>query len=306
MESENQETTASDDADEQVRSGPVLLAIHGKEETSAPIHFAHRLARHLGVELAVVTVGEPVYSYRGELAVGIMPMAVMYDDVVRVQEELVRRRVRQICGETGWELTTRYGAPPREIARRAEEVGATLIVVAAAPHRGLGHEVSGVRALQILRHASCPVVSITSELRSLPRTIVAAVDFSPASIRAAKAALLTLDSGGRLVLAHVPLPLPIGHPVQDGEGAWFGIDVPEAFERLRDELRPFLPAKATLETRRLVGRVAGQLLALAEEIDADLLTVGKHSRNVIERLFVGSVTTTVMHAARCSVLASPE
>jgi hypothetical protein len=41
-------------------------------------------------------------------------------------------------------------------------------------------------------------------------------------------------------------------------------------------------------------------------MDADLVTVGSHSRNVVERFFVGSVATTILHGAVCSVLASPD
>jgi hypothetical protein len=52
--------------------------------------------------------------------------------------------------------------------------------------------------------------------------------------------------------------------------------------------------------------VATELLELASEVNADLITVGRHSRNVVERFFVGSVATTVMHGAACSVLASPD
>jgi hypothetical protein len=82
--------------------------------------------------------------------------------------------------------------------------------------------------------------------------------------------------------------------------------VGEVFTRLREELRPYLPTGATLETRQLSGKVGSALLDLANIEKADLVTVGRHSRNVVERFFVGSVATEVMHGAGCSVLGSPE
>jgi nucleotide-binding universal stress UspA family protein len=149
------------------------------------------------------------------------------------------------------------------------------------------------------------VLSVAPGSAGLLRTIVAAVDFSPASIRAVEAGILAMEEGGTLILTHVPLGVNLSHPVRDTSGAVFGLDVVQAFERLRDELRPLLPPNATLETRQLSGRVAPELLALANSVSADLLTVGVHSRNVVERLFVGSVATKLIHGAPSSVLASP-
>jgi nucleotide-binding universal stress UspA family protein len=136
--------------------------------------------------------------------------------------------------------------------------------------------------------------------------VIAAVDFSPASIRAAEAALLTVSDDGTVILAHVPPPMTLSRSASDRTGAPSGVDVAEAFERLRAELRPHLPPGATLETRQLEGNPATALLELASLLDADLVTIGRHSRNAIERLFVGSVATTVIHGASCSVLASPD
>jgi nucleotide-binding universal stress UspA family protein len=292
--------------DNPVRRGPVLLAIHGNESTAATITFARRLAQRLDTRVEVLTVFEPTRLYGSELGIGLASVPLPYEDVAPVQEELVRRKLREAYGNADWRLTSRYGQPGREIARFAEEVNATMIIVGASPHRTLRHEVSGVRALQVLRRAPCPVLSVAAEAASLPRTVVAAVDFSPASIRAAEAALLALSDGGTCILAHVPPPVSFSRPIADRDGALFGVDLGDAFERLRTELRPFVPPDATLETRQLEGSVATELLELASAVNADLVTVGVHSRNVVERFFVGSVATTLIHGASCSVLASPE
>lgn len=289
-----------------VRRGPVLLALHGSEPTAAPIAFARQLAQRLGVGLEVVSVAETLRMYGSELGVGMAPVPVMYEDFTPILGEMVRRKLRDACGDDNWRLTIRTGHPARAIADLAGEVNATMIIVGAAPHRVLRHEVSGVRALQVLRRAPCPVLSVAPDATGLPGIVVAATDFSPASIRAAEAALLTLGDGGTFILAHVPLPVPLRQPVANHTGALYGVDIGNVFERLRAELRPFLPPGATLETRQLNGTVASELLELARAVNADLITVGMHSRNVVERFFVGSVATTVMHGAACSVLASPD
>jgi nucleotide-binding universal stress UspA family protein len=287
------------------RRGPVLLALHGSETTSAPTAIARRLAERLNVRLEVVTVAEPVRSYGTEFGLGISPLPMEFD-FAHTQEELVRRNVREVCGDANWTLSTRYGYPAREISRRAAELDASVVVVAASRHRGLREEVSGVRALQVLRHATCPVLSVSPDCSMLPMTVVAAIDFSPASVRAAEAALLAIDDGGVLILAHAPLPVPVGRTVQDDVGALFTHDVAGAFERLRGELRELLPPNVTLETRQLEGQVAPALLDLATSANAGLITLGAHDRGVIERFFIGSVATKILHAAHCNVLASPD
>lgn len=289
--------------DNPVRRGPIALAVHGSESSKAPIALAHRLAQRLHVRLEVVTVGETL----GMLPdIGMSPVSLVYQDFMPVQEAVVRADLHEVCGSENWHLNVRYGFPAQEIALLAEEVNATLVVVAAAPNRGFRHHVSGVRAMQVLRHAPCPVLSVAADSDALPRTVVAAIDFSPASIRAAEAGLLMLDDGGTFILAHATFPVTLQHAIQNHTGALFGSDVPEVFLRLREELRPLLPPDATLETRQLGGKVGPALLELASAENADLITIGRHSRNIVERFFVGSVATEVMHGAACSVLASPD
>jgi len=50
------------------------------------------------------------------------------------------------------------------------------------------------------------------------------------------------------------------------------------------------------------GDPAGQILALAEDIQADLILVGTHGRHGLERLLVGSVAERVVRSATCPVL----
>ncbi len=55
-----------------------------------------------------------------------------------------------------------------------------------------------------------------------------------------------------------------------------------------------------------LGKPGGEILALAEEIGADQIIVGCHDRNVVGRIFLGSVSTEVLHHARCPVIVARE
>ena len=47
-----------------------------------------------------------------------------------------------------------------------------------------------------------------------------------------------------------------------------------------------------------------RILQQEQDLDADLIVMGKHSDNVLERLFVGSVTRRVLGDAQGDVLVS--
>lgn len=50
-----------------------------------------------------------------------------------------------------------------------------------------------------------------------------------------------------------------------------------------------------------LGKPADEILALAAEIGADQIILGCHERNALGRILVGSVSTEVLHRARCPV-----
>ena len=202
-------------------------------------------------------------------------------------------------------MTIRSGAVALEVADAARERGASLVVMGAAPHQRINRIIAGERAAQVLRSSSVPVLSVPPGSTTLPRTVVVAVDFSPASVRAAQAALLLIAPGGTLTLLHVLSPLLADAPIRDVTGRDPLHSVQALFGRLRDVIRPYVPDDVTIETRVRTDLDTGGILQAAESIEAELVAVGTHGPRLLERLFVGSVASTVMHAAPCAVLAAP-
>jgi len=287
------------------RHGPVLLATHGRESSDAPLRLARRLADRLGLELHVVTVIEPlpIQGSASDVAMAPMPFDV---EPHSVREETVRRQVvEQLGTDAGHTLNVRYGPAVREIALAAEALDATVVVVGAAPHRFLRHTVAGQRAAQLLRKLGCPVLSVTADQTELPRRVMAAVDFSPASMRAAEAALLLVDDNAHVTLLHVAPEFVFGELFADASQRVVAADVGRAIERLRDDLYRHAPDGVTIDTRVVAGGVVNAVLALADDARADLIAVGTHGPNVIERFFIGSVAGILLHVAPTNVLASP-
>ena len=69
-------------------------------------------------------------------------------------------------------------------------------------------------------------------------------------------------------------------------------------ERLTDEDRTSLHATAVLETS---DNTAAEIVEYAKEHNIDLIVMGTHGRNAVERLLVGSVAETVVRKAPCPV-----
>lgn len=74
-----------------------------------------------------------------------------------------------------------------------------------------------------------------------------------------------------------------------------------------DHARAALAGRACVEEVEVyvharIGRPADQILAVAEEVGADLLFIGSHGLVGLERLLLGSVSERVVREARCPVM----
>lgn len=134
------------------------------------------------------------------------------------------------------------------------------------------------------------------------RTVVAAVDFSPASATAARhAAALAARAGAALHLVHADV---LFHASGDG--------VPQAvpsghlrlrLERFADEVLGS-DHTATVTVERNVA-VPEALLRYARSVGADLVVIGSHGYGRLTRMLLGSVAEVVVAASPCPVLTLP-
>lgn len=144
---------------------------------------------------------------------------------------------------------------------------------------------------------------MSSKTNAANRTvIVAAIDRSPASDACLyTATALARDiAGAELHLMHViaATPQPIG-PAMPSPAS------------LLEDARNYVDGVAKNVSERFAGRVAAHLavgdpsreiLQLATDLEADLIVVGSHGKKTLERMLVGSVSSTVVKKARCAVL----
>ena len=116
-----------------------------------------------------------------------------------------------------------------------------------------------------------------------PRTILVGYDGSEAAQRALGAAADLAGYGSRLTVA----------TVNAGNGAG---DISRTARELLHR------RQVTARYVEPVGEPAEKLIETASEIGADLVVVGRRSRNVLQRLVLGSVSADVVRGADCDVL----
>ena len=298
--------------------GPVLLATDGGSATDAPLRAAKAIAERLGTTVDVIGVLEPFPS-----ALLAPQLPIVRPDIEEGRRKAMRAAIEQRLDVLGggaelWPVSIEYGETARTIAQVARERDSTLIVVGAGRHAPGERVYSGDRARRVIRRADRPVLVVHDDFVGLPKTAVVAVDFSAASVRAARAALLMLGKEGRLVLVHVRavLELPTVPPTLVLRDTSFDAlvsrwrteeeaETAQLFVHLRDELRPYTPADVTIETRVRTGLVLSQLLGVAEDVGAELIAVGTHGPGIIERFFLGSVAIDVLRDSTHTVLVAP-
>jgi len=147
-----------------------------------------------------------------------------------------------------------------------------------------------------------------------PAKILVATDGSKeAELAATTAADLAQKTGSELHVVHGFGIAPIGPPVYpeaiDLQGEALEVETEEriseqrAQEVLEAEVEKIRSAGSTVAQGHLIeGRVAPEIVALAEEIGAGLIVMGSRGRGGIRRALMGSVSDSVVQHAHCPVM----
>ncbi|MEU8844811.1 universal stress protein [Streptomyces sp. NPDC048564] len=201
-----------------------------------------------------------------------------------------------------------FGDPASTLVERSAE--ACLLVLG---HRGTGgfpRLALGSVSLRVATHSRCPVLVTRPgphRRASRKRVVVGAdlVHYSPETTEFAFAEADRRSAHLHVVHAlHRPALLPgpgsvttAGREVRETEDSARGL-VEERIAELRGR-HPQVPVELHIEW----ARPATRLTELSEE--ADLLVVGSRGRTGLRRLLLGSVSSEVLHTARCPVAVVP-
>lgn len=284
-----------------VAIAPILVATDTTAQSEAAIAVAKLIAARDGSPVRVVTVVEPAaHGARGFEAQ--LLDSVLSKEVMEAARAGAARQATQLAPDARWQIDVEVGDPAECIARKAEELGARLVVVGLGKHRMIDRVLGGETALRLVRQSRVPVLAVNEATTSLPSAIVIAMDFSSASRAAARLAARLAGDASRIFLVHVLPPTNGSSPSR----SWLVLHEARVLERLWRIARQLREESgAIVETRVLRGRPGPRLLQFAGEIGADLIALGPRGPDLLARLLGGEVSGPVFRKANCSLLAVP-
>lgn len=273
----------------------ILLACHGGASAEGAVRVAKALSVRTGCDVEVIAVLPPPMP----TDYGYGPVFVPDTDTEQVLAgELLADVQRQLgrCGLGTLRPNLVVGTPAAAISEAALAGDATMIVVGLGPHHFADRALGGETALQLAQVASTPVLAVPGGATALPRRIVAAVDYSPTSLRAAAIAASLLQDGDTIELLHVAHELGAEQSITGGDAVTRLADTATTLER---------PAGVKTTVRVLEHDPARALLDYLHGSRAELVALGSHGYGMWKRLLVGSVASKVLRLAPCAVLVVP-
>lgn len=283
------------------KTGAVLVATDGEPDAEAAFRVGNLLARRLGRQLDVVTVDDSAPS---GVPGFMLPARSLEEDLTHEAGPLakVRQQASTAVGTDGWRLYVEFGSVARTIVRLAREQTASLIVMGIGKHTPAERLFGSETVARVLREAEVPVLAVHPSATKLPTRALVALDFSPTSLLAARAVIDIVEPPATVVLVHVRAGVQHRENNATGWRRIYETGVAGMLEELVSELSQ---SGVTVETRVVEGKVTQQLVALAESEKADVVAVGSHGHDAIDRLLLGSVPLQLLRIAGCSVLVAP-
>jgi nucleotide-binding universal stress UspA family protein len=156
----------------------ILVAIDGSEHSTWAADAAGRLARDLGAKLTLLHVAGVPMILAGEIGyVQFPPTGDTRDD----GEEMLGRAAAKVPPGVEVEQLMHEGDAGRQIVAAAKEVGADLIMMGRHAKGPLARMILGSVADYVVRHAPCPVLTMShpAEAEVLPRA-AAPLEATPA------------------------------------------------------------------------------------------------------------------------------
>jgi len=198
-----------------------------------------------------------------------------------------------------------HGQTIETLAHHAELVAADLMICGARGEGFLRQLALGTTASRLARKCRRPVLVVKQAAHEAYRRALVAIDFSPASLGALTLVRQLVPDAG-LVLVHAVEVL------FEGKMRHAGVD-PAIIQRYRIEAqlqgmqrlrelarRQGLPPDTPLLA--LHGDAPSLILEQEQELDCDLIAVGKRGTHMIEELLLGSTTQHLLMESQSDVL----
>ncbi len=278
-----------------VRFRNIMVATDFTSNSLKALRVGIAAARRFASKVHLVHVATPVV-YAADLSMAPVTMSRAVEGAKESMKEWAQHPL--LAGLKHKEAVLE-GSVVEEIQRYVDEKHIDMVVVGTAGRRGMEKLFMGSEAENIVRHVSCPVLIAGPRVGSVPvqyRSIVLATSLAPTSLRAAQYAVaLAEEMDSHLTLLHVEPGKDRAHWDEKGRNAIYR------------QLRNLLPLDSECWCRPKVrfelGDPATQILASAEQDEANLIVMSSHEDPLFADHAPWSVLAKVVRDSKCPVLA---
>ncbi len=273
----------------------ILLATDFSGSANTAVAYAAGLARSFGAKLYAMHVQEPI-----NYALPVQEWQSL--ELTRELEiDFLFEAVRRESPEITPHIVLGEGTVWRAVEDAVTKYEIDLVVVGTRGRTGIGKALLGSVAEEIMRHASCPVLTVGPRVcqakgrRGKMASILFATDFGAASLEAARIAIsLAEENEARLTLLHV-IDNRKAHEMR------MPVDADDSCER---QLRALVSDEAAMwcEPHYIVqhGWPAEKILEEADAREADLIVLGVHNPKGVpgaaSHLPMATVHNVIAHA----------
>lgn len=280
-------------------------------DTEATLSAAFALAKQRGTQVHLLEVTPnrgPSRLDDGGNVSGTSPISSK-QDWSRLEESIQAAQSRRIRVRA----ITYRGDAAKIIASYVQLTNARLLIL--GQHYGTSRWRRSTRIVStVSRSAPVPVLVLpprpaaSQKRRSLFRHVVSAVDLTVASAVALRTVLdLIRGTGARLTLVHALQNAPNHMVFSGGEAFKATKDLRAEAARVAERLRRKIPADAPVrvDARVTTGAPDRVILAVASEVDADLIVMGVPLRTRFDEVLFGSTFQRVLRGTKIPLLILP-
>ena len=138
--------------------------------------------------------------------------------------------------------------------------------------------------------------------------VLACVDFSDVTLDVVAAATeLARPGDGRVTLLHVAAPEPsfVGYDDHILTSRDHAADMAHEYATLRQFMAEFGLDETSAEARVVAGATCSTILDVADEVDADVIVVGRHRHGRLHDLLLGNTARDIVRRSRRPLLLVP-
>jgi len=140
----------------------IVVPVDFSDDSLKALAYARDIAKAFGAELLLLYVVEPVYyATPADMYVTTPNMTMLLDEQRQIGAKQLGKLIADL-GKKGQRVRgmVKTGSPAQVIADTAKSTHADLIVMATHGRSGLAHIIMGSVSEKVVRHASCPVLTV--------------------------------------------------------------------------------------------------------------------------------------------------